>query len=425
VAATAAVGPREAEFPAATAAAAAAGAGCDAAPTGLVVVGVQRFVHDLKAAAEAELADLRGRVVATEHGVDGLGDVGVDGDALPALDFDDDVEGRGGLPFEDGLLGTATPGLFVAKGDGLDAADKVGEGGIEHEVLELGAVGGTDELHAPLGDGARGGGLELGPDLVDDDDFGHVVLDGLDHDRVLIRGGRNLHAAGAADGGMGDIAVAADFVRGVDDDDALVGVIGEDAGDFAQHGGLANAGAAEQEHTLAAENEVFDDADGAVDGAPNAAGDTDDLAPPVADAGDAVEGALDAGAVIEAEFADVVDDVEEVVLGDFLVGEDDFAAGVASLGQAAEVHDDFEEAGAALGLAQDVADAGGQGIKKKIEVVGDDLLGVFGFGTGKFKLCHGHYCGRASDSAGTAATSLRVLRSAMRRAQMRRTPRGV
>ena len=116
---------------------------------------------------------------------------------------------------------------------------------------------------------------------------------------------------------MGDVAVAADFVRGVDDDDALVRVVGEDAGDFAQHGRLADARAAEEEDALAAEDEVFDDADRAVDGAADAAGEADDLAAAVADAGDAVERALDAGAVVVAELADVVDHELDVVFGDF------------------------------------------------------------------------------------------------------------
>ena len=57
-------------------------------------------------------------------------------------------------------------------------------------------MGGADQLDAALGDGAGGLGLQLGPDLVDDDDLGHVVLDRLDHHRVLER-----RACGPACGG--------------------------------------------------------------------------------------------------------------------------------------------------------------------------------------------------------------------------------
>ena len=51
------------------------------------------------------------------------------------------------------------------------------------------------ELHAALGDRARGRRFLLRPDLVDDDDLGHVVLDCLDHDGVLHLGPRDLHAS--------------------------------------------------------------------------------------------------------------------------------------------------------------------------------------------------------------------------------------
>ena len=56
-------------------------------------------------------------------------------------------------------------------------------------------------------------GLQLGPDLVDDDDFGHVVLDRLDHHRVLLGRGADLHPARVADARVRDVAVAGDLVR--------------------------------------------------------------------------------------------------------------------------------------------------------------------------------------------------------------------
>ena len=66
--------------------------------------------------------------------------------------------------------------------------------------------------HAALGDRARGARFRLGADLVDHDDFGHVILDGLDHHRVLQRGVGDLHAAREPDAGMRNVAVARDFV---------------------------------------------------------------------------------------------------------------------------------------------------------------------------------------------------------------------
>ena len=69
-----------------------------------------------------------------------------------------------------------------------------------------------DELDAALGDGAGRLRLELAPDLVDDDHLRHVVLHRLDHHLVLQRGGGHLHAAGAPDAVVRDVAVARDLV---------------------------------------------------------------------------------------------------------------------------------------------------------------------------------------------------------------------
>ncbi len=69
-----------------------------------------------------------------------------------------------------------------------------------------------DELHASLGDRAGRCCFELRTDLVDDDHLRHVVFDGLDHHRVLEERRPHLHAPGAPDSGVRDVAVAADFV---------------------------------------------------------------------------------------------------------------------------------------------------------------------------------------------------------------------
>ena len=188
--------------------------------------------------------------------------------------------------------------LIVTERDGLDAADEVGQRRVHDQVLERVAVRRGDELDAAFGDRSRGGSLEVGTDFVDDDYLGHVVLDGLDHHLVLQLRGGDLHSPRAANAGMGDIAVAGDLVRRVDDDDALVHFVREEAGDLAQHRRLADAGPAEEQDALPFAHKVFDDADGAENGAADAAGQADDAPFAVTDARDAVQRALDAGAVV-------------------------------------------------------------------------------------------------------------------------------
>ena len=68
-------------------------------------------------------------------------------------------------------------------------------------------------------------------------------------------------------------------------------------------------GPAHDQDRLPGLDEVVDDLDRAEDGAPDPAGQPDDLAVAVADRADPVERPLDAGAVVVAERADVLDDV--------------------------------------------------------------------------------------------------------------------
>jgi hypothetical protein len=108
--------------------------------------------------------------------------------------------------------------------------------------------------------------------------------------------------------GCGDVAVAGDLVRGIDHDDPLAEVVGEHARGLTQHRRLADARSTHDQDRFPGLHEVRDDLDRAVDGPPDAAREPDDLAVAVADRADAVERALDAGPVVVAERADVVDD---------------------------------------------------------------------------------------------------------------------
>src|SRR4029077_7356345 len=130
-----------------------------------------------------------------------------------------------------------------------------------------------------------------------------------------------------ADPRVRDVAVPGDLVAGVDDDDALAEVVGEDARDFAQHRRLADAGAPEQHDALSAVDDVADDVDRPEHRPADAAGEPDDLPRPVADGADPMERSLDPGAVVVTEGADVPDDVGDIGLDDLTVEEDLLAVG--------------------------------------------------------------------------------------------------
>ena len=159
-------------------------------------------------------------------------------------------------------------------------------------------------------------------------------------------------------------------LRGVDHDDPLAEVVGEDAGDLAQHRRLADARPAEDEERLPGLDDVADDVDGAEHRAADAAGEADDLAGAVADRADAVERPLDAGAVVVAEDADVVDDVRDIGLGDLPVEQVLLAGREPRLRPAAEVHHDLEQVGPVGEPSQAITDLGRECLHQGIEVVG-------------------------------------------------------
>src|SRR6267143_4332054 len=162
---------------------------------------------------------------------------------------------------------------------------------------------GGDELHAALGDCARRASLELRADLVDDDDLGHVVLDRLDHHRVLKHGRPHLHPSGSPDAWMRDVAVTANLIGRVDDHDTFAELVREQSRTLAKHRRLADSRPAEQEDALAADDDVADDLAGAGNRAAHAHREPRDSTRTIADRGHAMQRALDAGAVVIAELA--------------------------------------------------------------------------------------------------------------------------
>ena len=219
---------------------------------------------------------------------------------------------------------------------------------------------GGDELDAALRDCAGGVGVQLDADFVYDDDLRHVVLHRLYHHAVLEGGGRNLHAARAPDGGVRNVAVPRDFVRGVHDDDAPMGVVRQRAGDFAQHRGLAHAGLAEKKDALARHYQVFDDPYRAVNGASDAQCQAYYLPAAVANCGYAVERPLDSGAVVLAEIAQTVYDVADFLRRDLRRIQNRAAVAEPRLRLSAEVHDDLQQAVKPPALSQRLSQAAGE-----------------------------------------------------------------
>ena len=88
-------------------------------------------------------------------------------------------------------------------------------------------------------------------------------------------------------------------------------------------------------------DQVLDDVDRAVHRPPDPAGQADDVPAPVADGRDAVQRALQAGAVVGVKIADPIDHALDVVLVDFQAVEVNFLVDKTGFWDAPQVQDDF------------------------------------------------------------------------------------
>ncbi len=295
-------------------------------------------------------------------------------DFIAIDDLDHDVEGRRRLAFENGFLGTASPCLFVRKGDGLNAAHQVGQRRIEHQVFEGITVSGAYQLHTALGDRAGSHRFQLGAYLVDHYHLRHVVFDRLDHYVMLGRGRRNLHATSAPDRGVRDVAIPGNLVAGVNDNDALAKLIGEHPRSLPEQRGFADSRPPQQQHTLARFNQVTDDRDRAIDGPSDPAGKADDLASAITDCRNAMECALDPGSVVVAEIAYPAAHKRKVFARHVDVGELDFIELETGRWRPPEIHNDLDQ-GSVLVVRQQVGDLlrdmGRENSKQVLQVIGN------------------------------------------------------
>jgi hypothetical protein len=90
-----------------------------------------------------------------------------------------------------------------------DASHQVAQRRVLNQIFQQLPVRGCHQLHAALGDRAACERLGLGPDLVNDDHFGHVVLHSLYHHAVLLLRVGHLRRRGAGGGKRGGTVSAA------------------------------------------------------------------------------------------------------------------------------------------------------------------------------------------------------------------------
>jgi len=122
----------------------------------------------------------------------------------------------------------------------------------------------------------------------------------------------HLHPPRAPDAAVRHVPVPADLIGGVDDHDALPQLVCTQPRQLPNRCRLPDPRAPQEQDGRPAADQVAHQFRAAGDRAPDAAGEADDLAGAVAHGADAVEGGVDAGAVVAAKVADLVHGWESV-----------------------------------------------------------------------------------------------------------------
>jgi hypothetical protein len=138
---------------------------------------------------------------------------------------------------------------------------------------------------------------------------------------------------------------------------------------FAQQGGFAHARAAQDKQGFAGFDNILNDIHRAINSPPDPAGQTDNMPAPVAQAGDAMQGAFETGAVIGIKLTDPLDHVVQFGTRDFLIDQDLFALNIARRWDAPQVQDDLQQVIVIIGFVDGFDDIPGQYTQQGIQVI--------------------------------------------------------
>ena len=99
------------------------------------------------------------------------------------------------------------------------------------------------------------------------------------------------------------------------------------------------------------------------------------MTPPVADGGDAVQGAFETGAVISIHLANARDNIIYLGAGDLGFGERHLAIDEKRRGHAPEVEDDLEQVVGIIRAGDRLGDGGREYPQQRLQVIGNASLG--------------------------------------------------
>jgi hypothetical protein len=168
-----------------------------------------------------------------------------------------------------------------------------------------------------------------------------MVFNRFNHRLMLVRGLGDLHPPRPADGRVGNVAIAADFVACIYDDHPLL--LGENTSHLAQHGRLAHTGTAKQEDAVTLGHNILNHVNGAINGTADAQRQANHLPTPVPNTGDTVERAGNTGSVVVVKVANAADDHLNFGMADFGLAQNLFPAHVTRGWRPSQIHYNFDE----------------------------------------------------------------------------------
>jgi hypothetical protein len=194
---------------------------------------------------------------------------------------------------------------------------------------------------------------------------------------VLQAGVGDLHTTRSPNRRVRNIPVTGNFVRGIDNHHAFVGLVGQDTGGLAQDGCFADAGSAEYQNAFAGANQVVDQPYRSVNGATDPAGQADRFASAVSHHGYSVESALDSGSVIVTKMPNMIHDMGNLFVGNFDFTQRNLFARESCFGVPAQVEYNLEQVPYVFSLTQCCGDFCWKNVDESFKVIDNLCVGVY------------------------------------------------
>ena len=200
-------------------------------------------------------------------------------------------------------------------------------------------MGRSDQLNTAFCDRPCCLCFQFPADLVDDDHFRVMGFDRFDHHFMLQGRLSDLQTACVTDGRMRHVAVSADLIGCVYDDHTFL--FGKDPCGFPKHRCLADPRFSQDEQAFSGVDMVCDDVKRPEDRPSDAAGQTDDAVPPIADRGDPVKCPFHACAVVKVKGTDFRNHRIDIFIGNFISRKGQIPVGISRQRDPSHIHHNF------------------------------------------------------------------------------------